>query len=37
MFKLSIEKVSNKIKKSINFKLSLWIAVSVIVSISLGI
>ena len=37
MFKLCIEKVSNKIKKSINFKLSLWIAVSVIVSISLGI
>lgn len=36
MFKLWIMKISNKIKKSINVKLSLWIVVSLIISCMFG-
>lgn len=36
MFKLWIMKISNKIKKSINVKLSLWIVVSLIISCIFG-
>lgn len=36
MFKLWIIKISNKIKKSINVKLSLWIVVSLIISSIFG-
>ena len=37
MFKLWIMKISNKIKKSINVKLSLWIVASLIISCVFGI
>ena len=36
MFKLWKMKISNKIKKSINIKLSLWILISLIISVMLG-
>lgn len=36
MFKLWKMKISNKIKKSINIKLSLWILISLIISVMFG-
>ncbi|MBE6072900.1 MAG: HAMP domain-containing histidine kinase [Clostridium butyricum] len=37
MFKLLIKQISNKVKKSINIKISIWICASLIISIVSGI